>query len=106
MSCASEGARAVEKVLINSVFCFQMRSTGLREKTLRRLTLRNSSPYYSDRTLWRGWAQVQTRKEQRNCSAAHNMVRGRQKQHAAINSPVAVSATSALLIIPSHQGRN
>lgn len=83
-----------------------MRSTGLREKMRRLLTLKNSSPYCSDRTLWRGWAQVQTWKEQRNCSAAHNLVRERQEQRAAINPPLAVSATSALLIIPSHQGRN
>lgn len=83
-----------------------MRSTGLREKMRRLLTLKNSSPYCSDRTLWRGWAQVQTWKEQRNCSAAQNVVRGRPKQQAAINSAAAVSATSALLIILSHQGRN
>ena len=83
-----------------------MRSTGLREKTRRHLTLKNSSPYCSDRTLWRGWAQVQTWKEHRNCPPAQNLVRGRQKQQAAIKSPVAVGATSALLISPSHQGRN
>lgn len=33
-------------------------------------------------------------------------LRGRQKQQAAINPPLAVSVTAALLIIPSHPGRN
>lgn len=40
------------------------------------------------------------------CGTAGNSVSTRQAQQAAINSQVSVGATSALLIIQSHWGRN
>lgn len=46
-------------IYTDACLCFQMRSTGLREKMLHLLTLRTSSPCCSGRILWRGWVQVQ-----------------------------------------------